>query len=361
MALEMIKYGREINDQATIDNAITVINYQIDNDCIDTKMKAYTRDNSVFKRILFDGLASTVELFEYLVSIDYPDTELTRKLYRYIVSKAETYKNDESLLAISFYSRLYKLQHKVFFLDYKDVAIRLAIAIANKTKEYDGYYGAIENSDQHLSAAEDYMLMLRGMMNVYEASRNHRYKGQVSINVMGASNAAINPDWSKNKFFIRFSEETGINFTFNVYGDASYNEKKALALSTGNNLPDVFIKASLNNYDEVTYGGKTLRSLNELIEGYAPNVKKLLDDNPIVKKSITTADGNIYALPTIYTSLPNNTTTNMRGFFWINQDWMGDLAMPKTPEELKTVLTKFKNEKCTINQRFLSNGHWWYR
>ena len=178
------------------------------------------------------------------------------------------------------------------------------------------------------------------------------YKGQVSINVMGASNAAINPDWSKNKFFLRFSEETGINFTFNVYGDASYNEKKALALSTGNNLPDVFIKASLNNYDEVTYGGKTLRSLNELIEGYAPNVKKLLDDNPIVKKSITTADGNIYALPTIYTNLPNNTTTNMRGFFWINQDWMGDLAMPKTPEELKTVLTKFKNERCTIKDSY---------
>ena len=178
------------------------------------------------------------------------------------------------------------------------------------------------------------------------------YQGKVVLNVMGASNAAINPDWSKNKFFTRFSEATGVKFTFNVYGDASYNEKKSLTLSTGNNLPDVFIKASFNNYDEVTFGGKTIRALNDLIDGYAPHIKKLLDDNPVIKKSITTADGNIYALPTIYTNLPNDTTTNMRGFFWINQDWMGDLEMPKTPGELKTILEKFKAEKCTIRDSY---------
>lgn len=181
---------------------------------------------------------------------------------------------------------------------------------------------------------------------------NEEYAGKVSLNVMGASNAAINPDWSKNKFFQRFSAETGINFTFNVFGDSSYDEKKALTLSTGNNLPDIFIKASLNNYDEVTYGGKTLRPLNDLIDGYAPNIKELLEENPIIRKSITTTDGNIYALPTMYVNLPNNTTTNMRGFFWINKDWMGDLPMPTTPTELKTILTKFKNEKLTIKDSY---------
>lgn len=181
---------------------------------------------------------------------------------------------------------------------------------------------------------------------------NEEHAGEVVLNVMGASNAAINPDWAKNKFFQRFSAETGIDFTFNVFGDGSYAEKKSLALSTGNNLPDIFIKANLTNYDEVTFGGKTLRPLNDLIDNYAPNIKELLDDNPIVRKSITTTDGNIYALPTIYINLPNDTTTNMRGFFWINKDWMGDLEMPTTPEELKVVLRKFKNERLTIKDSY---------
>ena len=150
------------------------------------------------------------------------------------------------------------------------------------------------------------------------------------------------------------SELTGVNFDFQVYGDDMYTEKKGLALSTGNNLPDIFIKANFSNYDEVTYGGKTIISLNKLIDDYAPNLKKILNDNPIIKKSITTVDGNIYALPTIYLNLPNNATTNMRGFFWINQSWMNDLSltMPTTPDEFLNVLRKFKKEKCLIDDSY---------
>lgn len=178
------------------------------------------------------------------------------------------------------------------------------------------------------------------------------YRGQISLTIMGACNSAINPDWAKNKFFTRISEETGIDFKFNVFVDGMYAEKKNLALSTGNNLPDIFFKGSLSNYDEVTYGGKTLIPLNDLIDNYAPHIKQILDDNPIIKKSITTADGNIYAIPTIYLNLPNNATTNMRGFLWINQTWMGETPMPKTPEELKAVLTKFKQNNCTDTRSF---------
>ena len=174
MGTFMLRYGRELNDAETINNALTVINYQIDNDCIDMKMRAYNRDNSVFKRILFDGLASVVDLYIYLVNSNYNDTALINKFYNYIVEKAELYKDSDSLLAISFYSRLY-VYKDILFLDYKDVATRYADLIAEQTKEYDGYYGAVENTDPNISVAEDYMLMLRGMMNVYEASKDHKY------------------------------------------------------------------------------------------------------------------------------------------------------------------------------------------
>lgn len=174
------------------------------------------------------------------------------------------------------------------------------------------------------------------------------YKGDIKLKVMAANNAAINPDWSKNKFFIRMEELTSVKFDFEVYGDDMYLEKKNLALATGKNLPDVFIKANFNNYDEVTFGGKTIRALNDLIDNYAPNIKRLLDENPIIRKLITTTDGNIYSLPTMYTNLPEGIEYNMRGFLWINQDWMTelDLEMPTTPEEFIEVMREFKRRKC---------------
>lgn len=174
------------------------------------------------------------------------------------------------------------------------------------------------------------------------------YVGEIELTIMGANNAAINPDWANNKFFQRMEELTGLSFNFEVYGDDMYDEKKSLALATGNNLPDIFFKASFSNYDEVTYGGKTLRSLNDLINNYAPNIKKLLDENPIVRKSITTTDGNIYALPTIYTNLPEGVENIMRGFFWINETWLEDLGleMPTTPDEFLNVMREFREHKC---------------
>ena len=43
--------------------------------------------------------------------------------------------------------------------------------------------------------------------------------------------------------------------------------------------------------------------LNDLIEEYAPDFKKILDENPDIKGAITAADGNIYQIPFVYESL----------------------------------------------------------
>ncbi|MGI6713830.1 MAG: discoidin domain-containing protein [Bacilli bacterium] len=177
MGMFMIKYGRKTNDQTTIDNALKVINYQLDNDSIDARLQLYTRDSSVFKRTMFDGLTSTVNLYAYLKTTSFGDEvmkTLMEKLFNYITVKAELYKNETSLMALSFYSRLYQLKD-LLFLDYDQVALRLAEAAIAQTKEYSGYFGAIENKDTRISVAEDYMLLLRGLMTIYETNHNTRY------------------------------------------------------------------------------------------------------------------------------------------------------------------------------------------
>ena len=185
------------------------------------------------------------------------------------------------------------------------------------------------------------------------------YLGNITLKLMGANNSAINPDWASNKFFIRMENLTGVKFKFEVYGDDMYDEKKALTLSTNTNLPDIFFKANFQNYDDVAYGGKSLRALNDLIEDYAPNIKRILDENPIIKQSITTRDGNIYSLPTMYLNLPNDNKTIMRDFFWINKKWMNEIPleifnkeMPTTTDELLTVLRWFKENKTKGNNQY---------
>lgn len=79
--------------------------------------------------------------------------------------------------------------------------------------------------------------------------------------------------------------------------------------------------------------------LNDLIEQYAPNIKKVLDANPDIKGAITASDGNIYQVPFVYEALVSE------GWF-IRQDWLDklDLPVPTTVDELRDVLTAFVNE-----------------
>lgn len=79
--------------------------------------------------------------------------------------------------------------------------------------------------------------------------------------------------------------------------------------------------------------------LNDLIEEYAPDFKKILDENPDIQGAITAADGNIYQIPFVYESLVSEA-------WFVRQDWLDAVGMeaPTTVDELHDVLTAFVNE-----------------
>ncbi|MBQ9482090.1 MAG: discoidin domain-containing protein, partial [Clostridia bacterium] len=163
----MLKRGRETNDHIMINNAWNVINYQLDNDKLDMRINAYPRDNSVFKRVLYDGLGSAVELYAYQKEADPKNTSFNDKLLYYILEKAEKFKDDTSLMALNFYMPLFRYGEKLH-MDYSSVALRLLDLAAKQTKDFGGYFGAIESSNTRLSVAEDYMIILRAFVDAYE-------------------------------------------------------------------------------------------------------------------------------------------------------------------------------------------------
>lgn len=84
--------------------------------------------------------------------------------------------------------------------------------------------------------------------------------------------------------------------------------------------------------------------LNDLIEKYAPDINKLLEDNPDIKGAITAEDGNIYQIPFVYGS-------QISEAWFIRQDWLDAVGkeVPTTVEELHDVLLAFVNEDANGN------------
>ena len=80
--------------------------------------------------------------------------------------------------------------------------------------------------------------------------------------------------------------------------------------------------------------------IRDRIDKHAPNVKKLLEENPEYKKQLTAPDGNIYSLPSLTELSP---VTHDKLF--INKNWLDQLGMkvPETLDEFKETLQAFRD------------------
>lgn len=122
-------------------------------------------------------------------------------------------------------------------------------------------------------------------------------------------------------------------------------EKRNLALST-NQYPDVFWKCGFTQSDvdrQAEIG--VFIPLEDLIKEYAPNLQKILDENPTVRETITSKDGHIYSLPQIVSGNATVVPT------WINAKWLKNLGLeePKSLDELHEVLKAFKEKDANGN------------
>ncbi|NIK78055.1 putative aldouronate transport system substrate-binding protein [Paenibacillus castaneae] len=170
-------------------------------------------------------------------------------------------------------------------------------------------------------------------------------KEPMTLTMMGPDVGIQN--WDKMPLFEEMEKLTGIHMEFQNAPKDAFETKKSLVLVSGT-YPDIFYAAGLTPAEQVNYGGQgILVPLEDLIEGYAPNIKKLLDENPDIRKSITAPDGHIYALPVIEFNQPW-----YRNPLWYNGDFLEALGMdklPETTEELYTYLKRVKEEDPNKN------------
>jgi ABC-type glycerol-3-phosphate transport system substrate-binding protein len=123
-------------------------------------------------------------------------------------------------------------------------------------------------------------------------------------------------------------------------------EKRQIALASGD-YPDLFLLIpwvdGITQADVLKLGSQGVAvPLENLIKDNAPNIQKALDSNKTLKEMSTAPDGHIYALPQwsecFHCTYPDK--------LWINSAWLKKLGlqMPKTTEDLRTVLRAFKTQ-----------------
>ena len=153
--------------------------------------------------------------------------------------------------------------------------------------------------------------------------------------------------WEQNLFFTRMEERTGISFEFREYTQLNAWEERKQSLQKKENLPDVLFKADLDAGEiRDLYEAGVLIDLKPYLESYAPDLWKLLQDDPEVMAAVTMPDGAIPALPAINTMQNNDV-------MWINTKWLQrvKLEVPTDAASLKEVLTAFRDGDPNNNGR----------
>lgn len=136
----------------------------------------------------------------------------------------------------------------------------------------------------------------------------------------------------------QIEEETGVDVQWEIVR-TGWEDQKQLVLA-GGDLPDMFFGDRTLGSSDIIANKALFTDLSEYLD-QMPNVSAMFEEEPAMKNYVTTEEGSVYFLPSRMPLRPKTLTC-----VFINQTWLDNLglSMPTTTEELKAVLTAFKNE-----------------
>ncbi len=166
-------------------------------------------------------------------------------------------------------------------------------------------------------------------------------KEKVTVKVF----ASLHPytgDLTKNWFTQFYEGKTNVHIDWEQIADEQAPEKVNVLIAAGD-LPEAFLHGDFTfSRSQLMVNGASgiFLSLNDLIDKYSINLKKIFKDRPYVRSAMTAPDGKIYALPSINEC--HHCVHEVRA--WINKPWIDKLglAIPTTTDELANVLRAFK-------------------
>ncbi|MFF2093900.1 extracellular solute-binding protein [Paenibacillus sp. NPDC058174] len=173
-----------------------------------------------------------------------------------------------------------------------------------------------------------------------ETDKKLTYWGEINGNLIG-----VKASHKDIPFFQQWQKKTGVALEFTAPPTGQTKEALNVLLASGD-LPDMIEFNFLGDFPggpEKAISDGYILKLNDLIDQYAPNLKKFLQDNPEIDKMVKTDNGSYYAFPFI------RGDEYLRVFQGpiIRKDWLDELGLPvpETIDDWTTTLTAFKEKK----------------
>lgn len=158
----------------------------------------------------------------------------------------------------------------------------------------------------------------------------------ISLFLQDSADQAISTDLPIIK---EITKRTGVNFEFVAAPNTEdqFREKFNVTVASGN-IPDVMVSTYRADMMKVAEQG-TFAPLDEYIDQYAPNLKKILDEHPEYVRDLKSTDGKMYFLPFIG-AVKTFKVWMLRG------DWLEKLGLevPVTLDDWYNVLKAFKEQ-----------------
>jgi putative aldouronate transport system substrate-binding protein len=166
-------------------------------------------------------------------------------------------------------------------------------------------------------------------------------KEKVTLKVLVKGNARVE-NFETNTFTKWLEEKTNVHIQWEVAPENNYQEKLNLVLASGD-YPDVIMDMEVSPAQQMIYGNQgVFLKLNSYIDKYGTEIKKIFEQIPQVKETISDPKGNIYALPQVAECY--HCTYGQR--MWIYKPWLDKLGLkvPETTDEFYQVLKAFKEK-----------------
>ena len=160
--------------------------------------------------------------------------------------------------------------------------------------------------------------------------------------------------------FKRLEEKTNARVDWKAIQSDQWGEKIALEMSNIKTLPEFVFSAGFSDTDLLKYAKQgVIINVEEYIDKYMPNLKKVFEEAPEYKKMCMDENGHIWALPWIEQLGSEKTAIQTVGNMpFINKGWLDFLGLPvpTTVDEFEQTLIAFRDNADKLKAEFNVDG-----
>lgn len=152
-------------------------------------------------------------------------------------------------------------------------------------------------------------------------------------------------DLNNHQGYAMAEDITGVHIDITTVQTDAASEKLSLLVAAGE-YPDIFRGASFPSGDLDAYETEVIIDVTDYLEEYAPNYYGLISNYDVIGQNVCTDEGYHLSFYRIYQEKGGYDSIGVGQGLQIRQDLLDELGleMPTSMEELKTVLTSFRND-----------------